>query len=133
MRLCIPTVDDRGLAGRLSSHFGSAPYFTLVESGTGEVRVVENLHSEHEPGSCHSADALRAYGVEAVVCRGLGRRAYGRMRIMGLPVFVSGEEEAAGALEAFRQGRLRRMTDESACHGGRGHGRHHEHHDRHSE
>lgn len=132
MRLCIPTDDDKGLGSRLSSHFSGAPYFTLVESGTGEVQVVENLHSEHEPGSCQSADALRAYRVAAVVCRGLGRRAYGRMRIMGLPVYVSEELETAGALEAFRRGRLQRLTAESACHGGRGHGRHHDDHHRHT-
>ena len=122
MRLCIATDDGRGLAGRLSSHFGSAPYFTLVESDTGDVTVVTNLHSEHEPGACQSADALCGYGVEAVVCRGLGRRAFGRMRKRGLPVYVTKEGQASQALEAFREGRLLRLTSESACHGGRGHG-----------
>jgi len=133
MRLCIPTDDDRGLEGRLSLHFGSAPYFTLVESETGDVRVVANLHSQHEPGACQSADALRGYGVEAVVCRGLGRRAFGRLRNMGLPVYVAEEEETARALEAFRAGRLGRLTSESACHGGRGHDRHHRQHHRHND
>jgi predicted Fe-Mo cluster-binding NifX family protein len=129
MRLCIPTDDDRGLEGRLSLHFGSAPYFTLVESEMGDVRVVTNLHSQHEPGSCHAAEALRGYGVEAVVCRGLGRRAFGRLRTLGLPVFVSEEGEASAAVESFRDGRLPRLTAESACHGGRGRGHHHQHGD----
>jgi predicted Fe-Mo cluster-binding NifX family protein len=124
MKLCIPTDDDRGLAGRLSSHFGSAPYFTLVDSETGEAKVVSNLHGDHEPGTCQSAEALRGYGVGAVVCRGLGRRAYGRLRNMGLPVFVTEAEAPGEALEEFRAGRLARLTAESACHGGRGHGRH---------
>jgi predicted Fe-Mo cluster-binding NifX family protein len=128
MRLCIPTEDDRGLAGRLSSHFGSAPYFTLVDSETGEVEVVSNLGAEHEPGSCSSAQALAAYSVGAVVCRGLGRRAFGRLRDMGLPVYVAEDGGAAEALEAFRAGRLARLTSEAACHGGRGHGRHHHDH-----
>jgi predicted Fe-Mo cluster-binding NifX family protein len=128
MRLCIPTEDDRGLAGRLSSHFGSAPYFTLVDSETGEVEVVSNLGAEHEPGSCASAQALAAYGVGAVICRGLGRRAFSRLRDMGLPVFVAEDGEAAEALAAFRAGRLGRLTSEAACHGGRGHGRHHHDH-----
>ena len=125
MRLCIPTEDDTGLSGRLSSHFGSAPYFTLVDSETGDVQVVSNLHAEHEPGACVSAQALMGYGVGAVVCRGLGRRAFGRLRDMGLPVFVAEAGEASDALEAFRAGRLARLTSEMACHGGRGQGRHH--------
>lgn len=122
MKLCIPTDDERGLEGRLSSHFGSAPFFTLVESETGEARVVANLHENHEPGKCQSADALRAYGVGAVICRGLGRRAYGRLRNMGLPVFVTEAEDLAEALDRYRAGRLDRLTSERACHGGRHHG-----------
>ena len=125
MRLCIPTDDDLGLAGRLSSHFGSAPYFTLVDSETGDLQVVANLQAEHEPGSCTSAQALAGCGVGAVVCRSLGRRAFGRLRAMGLPVFVAEDEEVSDALEAYRAGRLARLTSESACHGGRGGGRHH--------
>jgi predicted Fe-Mo cluster-binding NifX family protein len=128
MKLCIPTDDDSGLTGRLSSHFGSAPYFTLVDSETGDVQVVSNLEAEHEPGACTSAQGLAAYGVGAVVCRGLGRRAFRRLRDMGLPVFVAEGEEAAEALEAFRAGRLGRLTSEAACQGGRGHGRHHHDH-----
>ena len=128
MRLCIPTENDTGLAGRISSHFGSAPYFTLVDSETGDVQVVSNVHAEHEPGACVSAQSLMTLGVGAVVCRGLGRRAFGRLRDMGLPVFVSYDEEASDALEAFRAGRLARLTSEAACHGGQGRGRHHHDH-----
>jgi predicted Fe-Mo cluster-binding NifX family protein len=125
VRLCIPTDDDRGLAGRLSSHFGGAPYFTLVDSETGDVEVVSNLGTEYEPGACGSAQALAGYGVGAIVCRGLGRRAFARLRDMGVPVFVAEDCEALEALEAFRAGRLQRLTSEAACQGGRGLGRHH--------
>ena len=122
MRLCIPTEDDHGLEGRLSSHFGSAPYFTLVDSETGDAEVVSNLHEQHEPGSCQAAELLASLGVGAVVCRGLGKRAYRRLRNMGLPVFVTDGEELETALNEYRAGRLERLKSESACHGGR-HGR----------
>ena len=128
MRLCIPTDDNRGLEGRLASHFGSAPYYTLVDSETGDAQVVSNLHAEHEPGACTSTQTLKGYDVEAIVCLGLGRRAFGRLRNMGLPVFVAEGEEASDALEAFRAGRLELLTSETACHGGQGHGRHHHDH-----
>jgi len=127
MKLCIPTEDDRGLAGRLSAHFGSAPYLTLVDSETGDVEVVSNRQPDHEPGACTSAEKLKGYGVEAVVCQGLGRRAFGRLEDAGLPVFVAEAGSASDALEAFRAGRLPRLTEEAACQGGRGRGRHHHH------
>ena len=126
MKLCVPTDDDWGLVGRLSSHFGSAPYFTLVDSQTGKVQVVSNDQSDHEPGTCHAAEALPEYGVGAVVCRGMGKRAFNRLQRLGLAVFVTEEEELGKALERFRAGRLSRLTSESACHGGRRHG-HSEH------
>ena len=121
MRLCIPTLDDRGLEARLSAHLGSAPYFTLIESDSGDVKVLANLHGQHESGNCRTADALQGYGVEAVVCRGLGRRAFGRLRDMGIPVYVSDDERTSAALHAFRFGRLPRLASEDACHGGRHH------------
>lgn len=119
MRLCIPTLDDCGLEARLSAHLGSAPYFTLIDSATGDVKVLANLYGQHESGNCWTADALQGYGVEAVVCRGMGRRAFGRLRDMGVPVYVSDDDDAAAALHGFRLGRLRRLTSEGACHGGR--------------
>lgn len=121
MRLCIPTLDERGFDGRLSAHLGSAPYFTLIDSDSGDVKVLANLYGQHESGNCRTADALHEYGVEAVVCRGLGRRAFGRLHEMGVPVYVSDDDDAATALHAFRFGRLRRLTSEAACHGGRRH------------
>lgn len=124
MRLCMPALDERGLEARLSAHLGNAPYFTLIESDTGDVKVLANLHGQHESGNCRTADALQGQGVEAVVCRGLGRRAFGRLRDMGIPVYVSVEDDTSAALHAFRLGRLPRLTSEAACHGGRHHGPH---------
>ena len=36
MKICIPTMDDRGREGMPSDHFGSAPFFTFVDT-EGEV------------------------------------------------------------------------------------------------
>ena len=83
MRLCIPTVDNHGRTGTLSAHFGSAPYFTLVDSEARTVHVLANPHARHQPGSCTAAQGLRAHGVDAVVCHGLGRRALGSLQEAG--------------------------------------------------
>jgi predicted Fe-Mo cluster-binding NifX family protein len=121
MRLCIPTDDDSGLDAPIAGHFGSAPYFTLVDSDTGTVEVVPNHHAHHRPGTCASADDLPARGVGAVLCVGLGRRALGRLQESGIAVFVTAAGSAGPAVEAFRAGRVVPLARESACHGG-GHG-----------
>lgn len=125
MRLCIPTVDAAGLEGRLSGHFGSAPYYTLVETETRAVEVVANGHAEHEHGRCDAASSLQGLNVDAVVCQGLGRRAFAGLRDVGIAVFVAEPGTVSSALVAFGEGRARRMASEEACRGGHQHGGHH--------
>ena len=128
MKLCIPTTDGRGLAAAVASHFGSAPYFTLIDSETGRAEVVANDHEHehqhlHGSGACHSADALRSLGIEAILCRGLGRRAFARFAGEGVAVFVIEDADAGRAVDSFRAGRATLLTARDACGGGRRHGR----------
>lgn len=121
MKLCIPTVDDHGPATPLSDHFGSAPFFTIVDSETGAFEAIPNDHARHAPGRCDAARAIAGRGVGAVVCRGLGRRALASLENAGIPAFASSAGSVGGAVDAFRAGRLTRMHDDGACRGGRHH------------
>lgn len=71
MRVCIPTVDANGMEAKASGHFGSAPYFTLVDLDTQKVESVQNEHAHHEHGSCNPVASLMGKEVDAVVCHGL--------------------------------------------------------------
>jgi predicted Fe-Mo cluster-binding NifX family protein len=117
MKICIPTADDRGLDARLFDHFGSAPYFTLFETGTGDLAVMANAGKVHEHGQCDPSEAVQAQAAEVVVCRGLGRRALDRLQSIGVEVFVTQEATARRAIEANEAGRLDAMTHERECDG----------------
>jgi predicted Fe-Mo cluster-binding NifX family protein len=121
MRLCIPTLDDRGRDAVLSAHFGSAPYFTVVDSGTDEIEVVRNRLAHHAPGSCEAVKGLAGLDVRAVVCLGLGGRAHGGLLRAGIDVYVAHAGAVSDAVEAFRAGRLSLLRAEEACGGGRHH------------
>ena len=121
MRLCMPTVHDRGRAVPLSDHFGSAPYFTIVDSESGATEVIPNHHAQHAPGSCDAARSIAAHRVDAVVCLGLGRRALASLENAGIAVFLSSAGTVGGAVDAFVAGRLPRMQAEAACGGCQGH------------
>ena len=121
MRLCFPTVDDGGVNARLSPHFGSAPFFTLIDDGTRRSEVMTNHKAAHRHGACMPVDDLRQRGVDAVICRGLGARALAHLRTMGIPVLVTERWDVAGALSDFDAGALTTMPDHQAC---RGHGHH---------
>lgn len=125
MRLCLPTIDDRSLGARLSPHFGSAPCFTVVDTASGTVEVLANGQAVHEHGRCDPTKALEGRGLDAVVCRGLGRRALQRLQGAGIPVLVTGALTVAGALSEFEAGILRPLSEDEACGGGHGHGPEH--------
>ncbi len=132
MKLCIPTLDDRGLEATPSDHFGSAPFFTFVDTDTGEVQAIRNDNSHHAHGACRPLRALDAHPVEAIVCRGLGRRALSRLEGDGIQVFVTLKGDVGASVDAFKDGRLRLLTPDQACRGhdgghGGGHGHAHAH------
>ena len=115
MKLCIPTTDDRGLDGRISPHFGSAPYFTVVNTDTGRAEILPNRHAVHEHGSCRPVEHLPA---DAVVVRGLGARAFANLQRMDIPVLLTEHRDVSGVLAAFNAGELAAMQTSETCHGG---------------
>ena len=40
MKICMPTEGDKGISEKLYAHFGSAPYFTVVDTETGDVSEI---------------------------------------------------------------------------------------------
>lgn len=124
MKLCIPSTNEAGLDARVSPHFGSAPWYTLVDTETGAVEPLANAHARHEHGQCQPTRGLEGLGIGAVVCRGLGGRALARLEAAGMAVFVTEAFTVGAAVEAFREGRVARMTAAEAC---QDHGGHHEH------
>jgi predicted Fe-Mo cluster-binding NifX family protein len=117
MLLCVPTTDDGGLSARLSPHFGRAPWFTLVDSRTGRVETLPNATARHEHGACRPLDALRDRSPDALVCRGIGRRAFDRCRELGIGVFLADAFDVTEALHAYDEGRVKAVTPDSACRG----------------
>lgn len=124
MRLCIPTVDDRGLESRPDDHFGSAPFFTLVDVDGGAFETVPNRERHHGHGTCRPLSQLDERRLDGIVCRGLGRRAAAALEASGLAVFVSDAPSVGAILEEARRDVLRRRDPGEAC---AGHGAGHRH------
>lgn len=119
MLVCVPTVDDAGLDAAIHEHFGSAPYFTLFNTDTEDVEVIENRNAHHSHGTCHPMNQLARFRIDAVVCSGMGRRAVEALNSEGVRTLVS---DAMNVREAIRQlavGSARDIDPNRAC---RGHG-----------
>ena len=118
MNICIPSQDDRGLDSEVNGHFGSAPWFTFVNTGTGEVETIQNPACHTREGGCHHVGMLSQRGVEAVIVTGIGRRAWTGLRDAGIKVYSAPEAGVRDVVRALNQGAAVRVEFASTCSGG---------------
>lgn len=126
MMICIPTLEAKGLESFPDAHFGSAPYFVLHDTATGQMKILINHNDHHEHGACQPLKALAGQAVDAILVGGIGARAFARLSAAGTRVFQAQGGTIRDNLTALQQGQLREFTPETACHG-HGHGRGHHH------
>ena len=128
MKICIPTLDNRGLQAELSEHFGRAPHYTLVDTASGSLEVMPNPDCHRDHHSCHHSRHLRIHDVEAVVTGGMGRRAAEGLGGAGISVMITEKRIVSEIIEAVRAGDVHRMRQSDMGHGhgaGAGHGHGH--------
>ncbi len=112
--VAVPTMGGKGLDERVGEHFGRVPTYTVVNTETNEVKVIDNT-SEHGGGSGYPPELLAGEGVETMLCMGLGRRAIMMFQDMGIMVYVGAVGTVKDALKSWEKGELEPATDENAC------------------
>lgn len=125
MRICIPTEGTAGLKEKLYGHFGSAPYFTIIDTESGSVTHVTNADQNHVHGQCNPIAALAGEQVDALVVQGIGGGAAARLTQAGVDVYQAQVSTVAEAVQALQEGKLLRVTITGTCnHHGHGHNCH---------
>jgi predicted Fe-Mo cluster-binding NifX family protein len=119
MLACIPTNGNAGLEDTVSDHFGSAGFFTLYNSETDELEVVENRNAHHDHGTCHPMNQLAKYHIDTVVCSGMGRRAIEALSTEGIRVCQTESKIVRDLVEKIKAEDLTEIDPAKAC---RGHG-----------
>jgi predicted Fe-Mo cluster-binding NifX family protein len=122
MKLCIPVEADLGLESPVCAHFGSAPYFMIVEVESGAHRAIENRNAHHQHGACAPLAALAGERVDGWIVGGIGMGALRKLEAADARVFRAEQATVAATLAAYAAGALRPMDRAAAC---AGHG--HEH------
>jgi predicted Fe-Mo cluster-binding NifX family protein len=121
MNICIPSQDDRGLDSEVHDHFGSGPWFTIVNTENDQAKPVRNPSCHQSVGSCHHIDMLRAKNVAVVVSSGMGRRAWSSLREAEITVLAAPARGVKDIVAAVKEGDAPPRALESACTGGHGH------------
>ena len=127
MKVCIPTEGNKGLDELVGEHFGMAPYFTVVDTETDEVKALTNT-SEHKGGRGYPPEIMAKAGVDVMLCGGLGGRAIMMFEQMGIMVYVGAHGKVRDAIEMWNNNKLQVATDKNAC---KQHGSGHDHCDGH--
>lgn len=118
MRICVPTETDEGTGAAISRRFGRAPFFSVVDSVTGEVEVVANRHLHQAQGERDPVSQLSALEPDALVVAGIGGTALGRLAAAGIPTFVTSASTLGHVLSQVRAGGLKEIDPEQAGRGG---------------
>jgi len=113
-KLCIPTDGSGGLEATVGEHFGRVPTFTLVDSETGAVEILDNT-SEHMGGAGLPADLLVQAGAEVILCQGLGRRAIQLLSSAGVSVCTGMSGTVADIVASWKSGTAAEAGESDAC------------------
>jgi predicted Fe-Mo cluster-binding NifX family protein len=115
VRICMPSGSSNGINAEVYGHFGSAPFFTIVDTKTGKIEVLDNAQAVHEHGACNPAAAIAGKNVEAVICGGMGARAVQKLNAAGIKVFFGSFTAVSDAVEVFKKNEIQEMSVEGSC------------------
>ena len=114
MKICIPTNGNNGLNDNVGEHFGRVNTYTIVDLETNDVKVIPNT-SHHMGGQGYPPELMAKEGVNILVCRGLGRRAISMFEEFGIDVYIGAYGTVKNAIDAFKQGELKKAGADDAC------------------
>jgi predicted Fe-Mo cluster-binding NifX family protein len=116
MKICVPSGTGKGLEADVYGHFGSAPFFTIVNTENKEIEVMDNANAVHEHGACNPAGAIEGKNVDAVICAGMGARAVQKLNAAGIKVYFGDFAVVSECLEAFKRNEIPEMSVAGSCH-----------------
>jgi len=105
---------NKGMEDQVSEHFGRAPTFTVVDTDTKKVEVLQNV-SEHMGGTGLPPEHLSKAGVKIMLSSGMGPRAITMFQQFGIAVFFGARGTVKETVALWKGGKLAPATQEGAC------------------
>lgn len=108
----IVTSTGSDLTSPLDPRFGRAKYFVVVDTGTKEASVhdnVQNLNAAQGAG-IQSAETASRLGAEAVITGNVGPKAFRALNAAGIKMYLCGAGSVADAVARFEKGELNEVS-----------------------
>jgi len=114
LRVCVPSSGTGGLEDEVGEHFGRVPTYTILNTQSGEVEIIDN-DSQHRGGSGLPAELLAEEGVDLVICSALGRKAMELLDREGIEVCTGASGSVEEAIEDWREDQLVSGSETDPC------------------
>ncbi|WP_406659901.1 NifB/NifX family molybdenum-iron cluster-binding protein [Methanolobus sp. ZRKC3] len=114
MKVSVPSMGSSGLEDTVCQHFGTSPYYTVFDTETEAVVVIENT-SDHKGGVGHPPELISKAGVNVMLCGGLGKKAVQMLQELGIDVFVGASGSVKDTIDAWQSEKLAPATKDTDC------------------
>jgi len=74
-KILFPLLDNNGMESMISEHFGHAPFFGVYDTGSKELKVIDNVLDHGNPGSSPVDQITESVAPTMVYTLGIGARA----------------------------------------------------------
>ena len=120
-RIAVPSMNQGGLDGMRSGHFGHCDVFTIIDVEDGQIKEVSTIaNREHVQGGCMvPVNLLAGHNVNALIVGGIGMRPLMGFKQVGIDVYHDAERpEIRPVVEDLIAGKLAQIKDDQVCGGG---------------
>jgi len=117
MKIAFPTQENSGADSPVYGHFGSARFFVVVDTETGETDIQNNNDLNHIHGQCQPLAAIGGQMVDAVVVGGIGAGALHKLNSAGIAAYRAVEGTVSENLKLFANGKLPKFEMQHTCAG----------------
>ena len=115
MKICLPTMGRKGLDETIGRGFGKVPNYTIIDTKTNDVIVIENTNgnvdNQHE-----LFDTITRIGVEIVISGGLSQKLKPKFEELGIKIYIGASGTVRRAIQLLKDGKLQEIKNENTIH-----------------
>lgn len=115
MVVCVPTTGTGGLDEAVHGHFGSAPFYVIVDTKSGALTYIPNAKEDDVDGECDPTASFGGHQVDILVVQSIGQGALAHLVEMGIRVGQSAATTVHEAVDQAQSGFLLKITPKSGC------------------
>jgi len=117
MKICIPVNENKAIESTVCGHFGSAPFFMIVDTESLSCKSITNENQHHSHGMCQPLAAISNEKFEAIVVGGIGTGALKKISAANIKVYKTTFTTAKETVVALNSNLLKEVDPQGACSG----------------